>query len=284
MNELRKIWRCAASEYLQWLTDSRMILLTTLLLFDYLLAVEPLITRAKEMQEPISWLEPFLAVAGSGTVLLILPITFFILISDYPRNHGNAIFYICRIGRQRWMLAQLLALFLMILTYLLIVAFGAILPALPYCRFDFQWSKVVTDYAIHFPEQAASYELLPENLYYQLKDTAVGLFYTYTLLVCYLFLLGTLQICGTVLGHRKVANIMAGFLIAGGAAIATIHSRWMWLFPMAHSITWLHFTKYLRKPVMPMWGSYLYLAGGSIILCIIALTKVRLFSFDMQED
>ena len=47
--------------------------------------------------------------------------------------------------------------------------------------------------------------------------------------------------------------------------------NWMWLFPMAHSIPWVHFEKYLSEPVFPIAGSYLYLGGICAALAVICL-------------
>ena len=45
----------------------------------------------------------------------------------------------------------------------------------------------------------------------------------------------------------------------------------MWLFPMTHSIPWVHFEKYLSEPVFPIAGSYLYLGGICAALAVICL-------------
>ncbi len=284
MHKLMQIFRCARAEYVHWLTDSRMAIVFVLLLFNDTLAVRPLLERAGEMQERITWLEPFIAVGNSGTILLILPIVFFILISDFPRAHGNALFYIHRIGRENWLVAQLIALAMMILTYLLVVACGAVLPVIGQSNFDSDWSLVVTDYSRRFPEKAYSYELLPENLYHQMKDALTAAIYTYSLVALYLFLLGVLLLCGTLLQNRKVSNGIVGFLIASGAALCSIQSDIMWVFPMAQSITWLHFTKFYRKPVFPIWISYLYFSVLILVLIGTAFYAIRRFPFDTQQD
>lgn len=284
MHKLRKIWRCASSEYVRWLLAPRQIIVAVLWVFNYVLAAEPLLARAEQMGEPVNLFEPLIAVGSSGMILLILPIVFLILISDFPRSKGNALFLIHRVGRRTWLTAQLLALLMMICTYIAAVALGAMLPVLGHCTISAEWSMVVTEYNVRFPDYAESYELLPENLYYQLKDIPTALAHTCGLLTLYLLLIGLILLAAALCGSRRTGSLTAGFLIAGGAALCSLRSPLMWLMPMAHSITWLHFTKYLRAAVMPLWGSYLLLGGGGILLVTAAHFAVKRFAFDAEED
>ena len=58
----------------------------------------------------------------------------------------------------------------------------------------------------------------------------------------------------------------------------------MWYFPMAHTMVELHYTKYLKKPVMDIRYSFLYFAAIIVLVLIICLFKVRRTDFiDYQE-
>lgn len=281
---MRKIWNCAVSEYLGWVTNSRMILIAVLWIFNYVLAVSPLMDRAKEMKAPVNLLEPFVAVGSSGMILLILPIVFLVLISDFPRSHGNVLFQLLRTGRTTWLLSQLLFLLMTILTYLLLVAAGTILPVIGRCAVQTEWSSVVTQYAELFPESVGSYELLPENLFYQLRNVPVAALHTYGLLALYLLLIGMFLLCSALIGKRKGGNLLTGFIIAAGTAMSSVGSAAMWFFPMAHSVTWVHFTKYKRKPVFPLSDSYILFVFAVLILLAVAFYTVRRFTFGTEEE
>ena len=283
MNNIRRIISCAVEDYIQWVLNTKQILLAVLLIFNYMLAVAPLVDRAKQMQEKICFLEPCIAIGSSGIILLILPIIFLLLISNYPFYQGNALFYIYRVGRQNWLWAQLILLFMIIVTYLIMIAVGSIIPAFGYCSFQLKWSPVVTKYKDLFPESAGRYELLPENLYYQIKSPLYAVLHTYVLLLLYLLLLGSILLVSSLNQNRKKGNTVSAFLIVGGATLCSIQSKWMWCFPMAHSITWLHFKKYLRAQVIPLWLSYLLLSLISTFMISCAFYTVRQFSFDEVE-
>ncbi len=280
---LRMIFRCAGVEYQRWITDSRMIILAVLLVFNYILAVSPLHERAEQMGKPLNVMEPFIAVGNSGVILLILPIVFLILISDFPRSDGNAFFYLHRIGRHNWLCAQLLCLLLMILSYLFIIAIGAIAPILGNGFMGNSWSLVVTDYASKFPQSSASYELLPENLYYQIGSVWGAAFYTYSLLFLYLLLLGLILCLGTLNHVHKLSVIVSGFIVAAGAALCSLHSELMWYLPMSHTVVWLHFTKYFRKPVVELAWSYLYFSIIIVTLIVCLFFSVKRYKFGDEE-
>lgn len=59
--------------------------------------------------------------------------------------------------------------------------------------------------------------------------------------------------------------IAVGLVITGIASIVT-KSSLMWIFPMAHTIPWIHFKAYQSEEIFPMWGSYLYIAISLIVL------------------
>lgn len=284
VSKMLKILRCAWLEYRLWLTDTRMIIVTVLLIFNYILAIKPLIERSEMMKEPVNILEPFVAVGSSGMILLILPIIFMILVSNYPRSHGNTLFQIYRTGRKRWLFSQMIVLAMMIVTYITVIAIGTIIPVIGHCFVGKEWSKVVTDYAEMFPESAGSYDLLPENLYYQIGTVIEAVLHTYGLLSLYLYSIGMIFLCSSLLSLRKSGNTITSFIIAGGAALCSIKSQAMWLLPMAHSITWLHFTKFRREPVFPLWGSYLIFGILCIALTAVAVCAVRNFRYGSYSE
>ena len=81
------------------------------------------------------------------------------------------------------------------------------------------------------------------------------------------FIAGLLKLMDPV-GAGLLADAV---LIALGTVSTAAEADWMWLFPMAHSIPWVHFEKYLSEPVFPIAGSYLYLGGICAALAVICL-------------
>jgi hypothetical protein len=49
---------------------------------------------------------------------------------------------------------------------------------------------------------------------------------------------------------------------------------------MSHAIIWLHYTKYYRAQVMPMWVSGVYFGVALAVLLIVSAAAVRKFNYD----
>jgi hypothetical protein len=275
---LRKAFSCAKTEYIKWVTNSRMIILLVMLVFVYNFAVSPVLENVRLMGEPINCLEPFLAVANSGAILFIIPLTFLALIADFPRIDTNTVFYICRIGRKNWLAGQILRLFMMVLTLLLVIFVGTVQPQ---GFFSNYWSNVVVQFAETFPELAQNFgaKLLPENLYNQIPVLQAA-WMSYLFVFLYLLALGMLLLSFSILRKKTLGLVLCVGIITAGAALCSIKSQLMWIFPMSHAIIWLHYTKYYRTQVMPMWVSGVYFGVALAVLLIISAVAVRKFNYD----
>ena len=61
---------------------------------------------------------------------------------------------------------------------------------------------------------------------------------------------------------------------------SAIRTNLMWTMPMANSITWLHYTKYFKKPIMPMSFSVGYLLILILTLLVMSGVAIRNFNYD----
>ena len=252
---LKQSFFCAMAEFIKWICDARMIILGVLLIFIYSFAIEPLKSNAKLMGEPLNILEPFIAIANSGAILLIIPLVFLTLIADFPKIDTNTVFYIMRVGRLNWLFGQLLKLIFMALSYLAVIFLGAVLPMLSDGFWYNGWSNVATKFASRFPEHSGNFgvQLLPENLYNQLTVFSAAV-QSYLLVFAYLMIIGLILLSFSLVKHKTVGFVLCGAVISLGTAFCSIKTTLMWTMPMANSIIWLHYTKYFREPVMSLGG------------------------------
>ncbi|MBR1764572.1 MAG: hypothetical protein IJ746_04180 [Ruminococcus sp.] len=278
---LKQAFSCARTEFIKWVCDARMIILGVLLIFIYNFAIEPLLKNAEEMGEPLNILEPFIAIANSGAILLIIPLVFLTLIADYPKIDTNTVFYIIRVGRLNWLLGQIIKLVMMGLSYLAVIFLGAVVPMLREGFWYNGWSSVATQFATRFPEKSGNFgvSLLPENLYNQLSvfEAAVK---SYLLVFAYLMILGLLLLAFSLIKKKTAGFVLCGAVISLGAAFCSIKTAYMWTMPMANSIIWLHYTKYFRQPVVSMQFSVIYLCtfiAALVAFCVIAIKR---FNYD----
>ena len=278
---LKQAFSCARTEYIKWVCDARMLILGVLLIFIYNFAIQPLLKNAGDMGEPLNMLEPFIAIANSGAILLIIPLVFLTLIADFPKIDTNTVFYIIRVGRVNWLLGQVIKLVMMALSYLAFIFIGAVVPMIGRGFWYNGWSNVATQFTTRFPEKSGTFgvSLLPENLYNQLSvfEAAIE---SYLLVFAYLLILGLLLLAFSLIKRKTAGFVLCGAVISLGTAFCTIRTGWMWTMPMANSIIWLHFTKYFRQPVVTMTFSVMYLITFVLALLVFCLIAIKKFNYD----
>ena len=156
-HSLAIVWAVARTEYIRWATDPRMILLPVLLVFLYQSAVDPLLQMAAQMQAPLHWLEPFVGGDKLALLMLFLPLVFLMLLGDFPRTDGCALFMLYRVGRLRWLQGQLLFALLAMLSFLACTAAGVTLPAIGQLAWRHQLERNGTAVHPHVPGAVAEF-------------------------------------------------------------------------------------------------------------------------------
>ena len=217
---------------------------------------------------------------GSFGKMLFLPLVFLMLLGDFPRTDGCALFALYRVGRVRWLQGQLLFVLLAVLSFLVCIAAGVTLPALGRLQGGANWSETVRLYTRTFPEQAQSFaaELIPEQLYNQMRPAA-ALLHTCLLQLLYLLILALWMLRFWCARRRRLGFFTAVLLVALGAASAMLGGGWMWAFPLAHANVWLRHSAVLRQVAFPLWGSYLALAALAAALAVLDLRAARRYNF-----
>ena len=278
---LKQAFSCEMTEFVKWVCDARMVIVAVLLIFINNFAVSLLTNNAELMGEPLNILEPFIAVANSEILILIIPIVFLTLIADYPKVDTNTVFYIVRIGRANWFVGQVLKLVFMIVSYLAVIFLGTVLPMLSKGFWYNGWSNVATGFVKMFPDRRGDFgvALLPENLYNQLSvfEAAVK---SYLLVAAYLMIIGLILLVFSLFKRKTLGFIICGGMISLGMAFSAIRTNLMWTMPMANSITWLHYTKYFKKPIMPMSFSVIYLLVLIAVLLVFGGIAIGKFNYD----
>ena len=232
-----KIWHIAKMEYIKLIMDPRMILIVAALVFAYQFITVPLLQNAAMMGKPINVYEPFVALLNSNFMILLVPAVFLAIMSDYPRIDGNTLFVVQRAGKGNWFFGQILYAQMSILSYLLIVFVGMMIPVLWGGSFSAKWSPVVSEFAYSFPDYAQNTGSvsIPPEIYYHMSP-AFAVFCGVLFVFLYLFLLSMILLLFATLGAKK-AGVITGFLvIAAGICFCATSSRFKFLFPMANSL------------------------------------------------
>ena len=277
----RAVLTIAALEYRRWIVQSKMVLLVVLFVFIREFAIVPLFKISNMVQSPLGIVEPFIAVVSSGLLVLILPLVYLVLMSDFPRADVDMPYIMIRSGRKQWLIGEVLFSILSAFSYVIIVFLSTIVMSLSRCFVYNGWSLAVTEYENMFPEATGSFEanLVPKGLYNQMTPYRAVLISS-MLLLLYLLLLTTIKLLFTLLHQREMGLVICCIVIGLGTAGCALKANWMWWFPMAHAISWLHKTEYLRREVMPMWISWFYLVSANIFCFVTSISVVKRANLD----
>ena len=277
MDNLRKIWGAARTEYVNWITDPRIIILGVLMIFIKTLVIDPLSARADKFGDTMIIFEPYIAVGNSSALLLFMPLVFLILLADYPRLGGNSMFLISRTGKKNWLRGQILFLIMVITTFIAAIFTASILFSGGH--FATEWSEAVRKYTARFPNEAYSFDslLLPPNLYNQIP-LITAVWQTSILLGAYLLALSLIIYLVKILYGGPAGLAAAVVVMALGTVTASLSSRIMWALPAANTILWYHYTNIFSEPVYPVWASFLYFVALLAALttgCFTALKRLK---------
>ena len=282
----RKVVLHARMEYSLWLTNPRMSILLVLLVLIHSMVIQPLAQAGGQIGERFHLLEPLAALCNSTLILLILPIGFLILMAGFPRMDRGFLLQLYRVGRLNWVLGELLYLCMAAGTYLGVVLLGTALCSLPYAPITSPgWSAVATDYVDILGESAlkSAIALLPKNLYQQMGPGA-AVAGSFLLLFLCLVLMGAILLAASLLRINSLGIAVDAALLLVGAGFVILDSPWMWGFPCAHALIWLHYNPYFRTPVCPLWVSGLYFLLGAALMTALAWVTAKRRSFDSMLE
>lgn len=273
---MRKIIRVCQAECYHFLYSGRLALVLAVWVFAYQFITVPLLRNAERMHASLLVIEPYIALINSNFMILIMPVLFLVLLSDFPRVDANAYFYLVRTGKTNWVLGQLLYGVVITAGYLLMQFAGMVIPVLAESRWGTGWSPVITDFAREFPEyaQSAGAVSIQPQLYYHVPPWEAVLVGS-ALLAAYLYLLLLIKLLCFLLRTKTMGLLLCFFVIAFGTGLCTTFSQMRFLMPMGNSILGIHYSQYYMEMVYPLEYSVIYFAVliSVFIIGIIGLRK-----------
>lgn len=280
-----RIWRIMTADLYKWIINPRMTVAVAMIVFVWSFAIDPLIGISKEMNSPLNFVEPFIAVFNSRTLCLVTPAVYVFLISDYPHLDRNSLFILHRVHKREWVMGQFLFFVVSSFIFMGLIFIFSVLPNAVNSFNANGWSLVVTRYGIYNPEKAYSFavNLITKELYNQIAPFQ-GALLSFVLNWLYMILLGTVLLMFHVLNLRKTGVPVLISIIAMGSALGVFRSQGMWFFPMAHTMISLHYTEYLKEPVVSLEASFMYFGGLILTVLIISLLRVGRTNFLNIDD
>lgn len=279
---LRNIFLVARGEYVRWLMNPRMIMVLVLVILIREQIIVPMMQAAAEMEQPLNGVEPCIAAANSGLILLLLPLVYLVLTSSFPTVDGNILFYIKRMGRGNWIAGEMLFQVFAALTYCVVFIIVTMAQTIRVSYFANGWSIPVTDYDKVLAE-AASVRMdliVPPNLYFQMPPYKAFLL-SYVLLFLFLMLCSMFFLTGCLYSKKLIFFLLLVVQIVLGGALYTIEHKGMWFFPVSHAILRTHYRSYFRKYVFSPWLSIAIFAALILVLAVISYRRAKKVNVDM---
>ena len=273
---MKGIFRVAAAEYKRWLCNPRILMLIMLIIYAREAVGKVLCEHAVAMGEKLHWLEPYLALNNSVVAILIMPVFFLVLMSDFPVMEGSYLWQIYRTGKVKWIVTQMLFSFFAILTVIAGMFFSSIVSCFGSLTMKGSWSNVVTRYYLAFPEDANSVtaQLIQGDIYNQL-EVGEAMLLSVTLTILMLLLYCAILLCGKIYGKKYLPLAICIVLMGLGAALRLMGTKIAFILPPAHALLTGHMHEYLRKPIVPYWVSYLYFVVALIVVIGLAVIGVK---------
>ncbi len=282
---LSRALRIAAMDIYKWIINPRMITLAAMIVFVWNFAVIPLMEISREMNSPLNFIEPFIAVYNSRVLCLVTPAVYLFLVSDHPRLDRNGIFVLYRVNKKEWVTGQLIFFMFTAFSYNLIIFLGSLIPNCINSFVANGWSEVITKYGTLFPEKSSSFaaRLITEELFNQVSPYMAAAA-SFALNFLYMLLLSMILLLFHVLELRKIGLPIAISVVGIGSALGIFKSWGMWLFPMPHTMISLHYTKYLKEPIMSVTKSVVYFILVILVFFLIGSFRVKHTDFLYIDD
>lgn len=280
-----KIRNVVSVEFVKWILNPRLLIFIILIMFVYDYVIEELLTASHRMNEFLMILEPFIGIANSEMLIMVIPSVFIVLISDFPKTDGNTMFYIQRVGKLNWMFGQLFFGIIAAFSYISAILLFSMTSVAKNSFSANSWSNVVTQYVQRFPNESRTLVplLISDRLYNNLTPIKT-FFLTATLILLYLILLELLVLISFSIEKRTIGILSSYMVIAIGSSLCGLGTKSQWFFPSAHSLIWLHFDRILKFQNYNIKYSYIYYISIIILLFIISIFAIKHYDFSKITD
>lgn len=273
---MKASFRMAIAEYKQWLFNPRVVLLIVLIIFSRETVGQFLCQHAIDMNMNLQFLEPYIALCNSYVVILVTPIFYMVMMADFPVMEGSYMWSIYRMGKKQWIFSQLIIAVLCGFTIEACLFIASIVSCFGYIGFGNNWSKVITQYYLYFPQKAGQEvtSLISGDIYNQMLPLE-GFIHTLILSLLGMVLLSVILMCGKVFNRQYFAFGVNLILIGLGAALRAINVDAKWLFPSANAVVGGHLYEFIDKSYMPIVYSYGYFIIAILVVVIITYIRMK---------
>lgn len=256
---VRKIWGVARIEYMGFFTSKRILFM----LFAFIFLAEDVIGKmgkiATEQGLPLGRFEPFILLFSYKIHVMLVPIIFVVMMSDFPSNEKSGYFTMSRISRTSWLFGEMIYAGMVGLSFILFLFLGSAAWVWKESRLFMEWSPYMSKLYMDFPEIYA----WNNQLFIKTETLAQGkpmtvMLHSVGLMFLYLIFLASLLMLFKLLSLKKIGIFLSVSITITGVALDGYNNIIKWFFPIIQSIYETHFHSYYAKAEFPLYYSYIY--------------------------
>lgn len=285
---MKKIITIGWTTFLEWLLRPQTFIFVPVLIFYYIVIIEPMCFCAEVFQTPIGLFEPYIALVNSGQLTPVLPLLFLFLMAGYPKVSAAQVFQLHRSGKVTWFWGQVFFLFLVAFTTLLSFFLFSILCVQRQAFVANGWSLAARQ--IQYPENLKfrvnlGSAVIDESVLNQIRPyRAVG--YGTLLQLGNMLIAAFIDFYATIHGKKLFGVFVNCLQMSFSLLLMTSKLPIRWLFVPVHSVFAWHYHATLNLTTFPIWGSFLYMGIwllGMLLLSLRGVKRCSIFSIMQFE-
>ena len=270
---VRKALSITRNEFVSLIHKPKLLLIIASIAFMIDSVAKPMKDLSIELGYQLNIAEPFIFITSKGLNIVIIPLIFIAILSDFPSAENSGYFSIIRNGRISWLVGETLFALLSSVLYIITIFLSVAI----YCADNSFIGNVWSDYTlrtyIDYPDIFLYGTTFLDTSVYTQGTPVDILFQTLALMIMYIFILVMLMLMFRIIGRKTFGIITAiGITFVGLPSYAT-SSPTRWIFPITHTAYNWHFNEFFAEPYCNMSTSYLYFA---ILISVLVLTNIYL--------
>lgn len=283
---MKKIFSIIKYEFSETIRRPKILLTLFFIVVLYEGTLSPMRDVCAETGLTLNVFEPFILICTSSVNIILIPLIFIVLISDFP-NCKTDYFRMIRISKREWLIAEILFLCLISLLLIIILIVGTVIPMIGVTEFTNDWSGFMTSLRENF------FEVYLHNVRFTLEANIIvhslpisAMVYSFLIMWLNLIIYGLLILLGVLASKRMTLFASSLSLAFFGGCSTLFNSGVKWLFPITHTQIGQHYNSIFSKINFPVFLSYVYLLATVaviIALCTRLLKNAR-FEEENQSD
>lgn len=279
---MKRIISVIKYEFFETIRRPKILLVLFFIIVLYESTLSPMKNLCGETGLMLNIFEPFILMCTRSVNIILIPLIFIALISEFP-NCKTDYFRIIRINKREWLIGEIAFLSLTSLLMLIVLVIGTAIPMIGAADVSYAWSGFMTSLNENYPEKYL------HNLRFTLESNVIthslpisAAVYSFFIMWLNLMIYGLLILLGDLASKRMVLFAFTLSLAVLGGCSTLFNSGIKWIFPITHTQLGQHFNSIFSKINFPVYMSYLYLAAAVIIIIVICGRLLKTARF--EED